>query len=74
MLTDIPRSEALQSRFSSALHVSGILQERRSDSLRNNNPVIHPRKQACAEFYPQCPLRESLGSAQSSYLDTLASK
>lgn len=50
MLTDFPRLEALQSRFSSALHVSGILQERHSDSLRNNNPAIHPRKQACAGF------------------------
>lgn len=74
MVIDFHRLEALQSRFSSALRVSGILQERHSDSLRNNNPVIHLRKQACAGSYLQCPLHELLGSAQSSYLDTLASK
>lgn len=74
MVTKLSRLEALQSRFSSVLRVSGILQERHSNSLRNNILVIHPRKQACAEFYPQCHLRESLGYAQSSYSDTLASK
>lgn len=74
MVTDFPRLEALQLRFSSAFRVSGIPQERRSNSLRNNSPAIHPRKQACAESYPQCPLRELLGPARSSYLDMLASK